>query len=54
MPKKNPTVKAMMLHNLYRKNFVHSLEDLKADPKFGQWWAEMDNYNRTYVLTGRS
>jgi len=52
--KKKITVRAMVLRNHYRTTFIHSLEDLKADSQFGEWWDEMDNFNRTYVLTGRN
>lgn len=47
------TVKAMVCRYHYKTTFVHSLEDLKNDSRLGRCWEEFDNYNKTYVLTGR-
>lgn len=46
-----PSPRAMWLHRLYRK-LHHNLEKILADPHMGQWWAEMSNEDRTYVLIG--
>jgi len=51
--KKTVMLEAMILRYHYCNTFFHSLEDLKNDPLFGAWWKGLDNYNRTYVLTGR-
>jgi len=47
------SVRAMVLRFHYTRTFVHSLDDLKNHPVFGKWWDELNNHNRTYVLTGR-
>ena len=47
-----PTPKAMWLFRQYRA-LHHNLDKVLATDSHWKWWNEMDNKNRTYVLTGR-
>ena len=47
-----PTPKAMWLFRQYRVQH-HNLDKMLANPAHFKWWNELDNKNRTYVLTGR-
>lgn len=50
--KRKPSVRAMFLNYHYQYTFIHSLAAIKDHPEYGKWWAEMDNFDRTYVLKG--
>jgi len=51
--KKDITMKAMILNYHYHCVFHHDLDAIRSHKQFGEWWDEMDNTNRAYVLKGK-
>lgn len=52
MKASKPSAKAMWLFRLYRANH-HNLDKVLNEQANFEMWKELDNKNRTYVLTGR-
>ena len=50
--KQKPTPKAMVLRYHYTKTFVHDLKAITEHKEYGQWWSDMTNTDRAYVLKG--
>lgn len=53
MKKRKPSIRAMFLRYHYRHTFFHCLETIKAHDEYGQWWTDMDTFDRAYVLKGK-
>lgn len=53
MSNRKPSIRAMFLRYHYRHTFFHCLDTIKAHEEYSKWWANMDTFDRAYVLRGK-
>lgn len=54
MPERKPSIRAMFLRYHYRFKFFHCLTTIKEHEEYSKWWADMDTFDRAYVLRGKA